>query len=118
MRRSCAASSSPRRSWSGQLTSPEEFGRIVLKSKQDGSVRVADVARVEIGRDDYSFYSRLNGRPAATVGIQPARGNALETSNAIRARLAELSRTLPPGVAVEIPFDGAHFVRSRSTKSC
>jgi HAE1 family hydrophobic/amphiphilic exporter-1 len=66
----------------GQLTSPEEFGRIVLKSKQDGSVvRVADVARVEIGRDDYSFYSRLNGRPAATVGIQLGpRGNALETS--------------------------------------
>ena len=97
----------------GQLTSPEEFGRIVLKSKQDGSVvRVADVARVEIGRDDYSFYSRLNGRPAATVGIQLGpRGNALETSNAIRARLAELSKTLPPGVAVEIPFDGAHFVK-------
>ncbi|MBA5828225.1 efflux RND transporter permease subunit, partial [Escherichia coli] len=58
-----------------------------------------------------SFYSRLNGRPAATVGIQLGpRGNALETSNAIRARLAELSRTLPPGVAIEIPFDGAHFV--------
>lgn len=96
----------------GQLTSPEEFGQIVLKSKQDGSVvRVADVARVEIGRDDYSFYSRLNGRPAATVGIQLGpRGNALETSNAIRARLAELSRVLPPGVAMEIPFDGAHFV--------
>ncbi|WP_244110063.1 multidrug efflux RND transporter permease subunit [Burkholderia arboris] len=96
----------------GQLASPDEFGRIVLKSKTDGSaVRVADVARVEIGRDDYSFYSRLNGRPAATVGIQLGpRGNALETSNAIRARLAELSRTLPPGVAIEIPFDGAHFV--------
>ncbi|KVH53480.1 acriflavine resistance protein B [Burkholderia sp. MSMB1072] len=97
----------------GQLTSPEEFGRIVLKSKLGGSVvRVADVARVEIGRDDYSFYSRLNGRPAATVGIQLGpRGNALETSDAIRARLAELSKTLPPGVAVEIPFDGAHFVK-------
>ncbi|MDR0243046.1 MAG: multidrug efflux RND transporter permease subunit [Burkholderia sp.] len=96
----------------GQLASPDEFGRIVLKSKTDGSaVRVADVARVEIGRDDYSFYSRLNGRPAATVGIQLGpRGNALETSNAIRARLAELSRTLPSGVAIEIPFDGAHFV--------
>lgn len=96
----------------GQLASPDEFGRIVLKSKTDGSaVRVVDVARVEIGRDDYSFYSRLNGRPAATVGIQLGpRGNALETSNAIRARLAELSRTLPPGVAIEIPFDGAHFV--------
>ncbi|WP_323119118.1 multidrug efflux RND transporter permease subunit [Burkholderia alba] len=97
----------------GQLVSPAEFGRIVLKSKPDGSsVRLSDVARVELGRDDYSFWSRLNGRPAATVGIQLGpRGNALETSNAIRARLAELSKRLPSGVAVEIPFDGAHFVR-------
>ncbi|WP_010112934.1 multidrug efflux RND transporter permease subunit [Burkholderia oklahomensis] len=97
----------------GQLASPAEFGQIVLKSKPDGSVvRLADVARVELGRDDYSFSSRLNGQAAATVGIQLGpRGNALETSNAIRARLAELSKRLPPGVAVDIPFDGAHFVR-------
>ncbi|AGK50796.1 RND transporter, hydrophobe/amphiphile efflux-1 family protein [Burkholderia thailandensis MSMB121] len=97
----------------GQLESPAEFGQIVLKSKPDGSVvRLADVARVELGRDDYSFSSRLNGKTAATVGIQLGpRGNALETSNAIRARLAELSKRLPPGVAVDIPFDGAHFVR-------
>ncbi|WP_009917048.1 efflux RND transporter permease subunit, partial [Burkholderia humptydooensis] len=97
----------------GQLASPAEFGQIVLKSKPDGSVvRLADVARVELGRDDYSFSSRLNGKTAATVGIQLGpRGNALETSNAIRARLAELSKRLPPGIAVDIPFDGAHFVR-------
>jgi hydrophobe/amphiphile efflux-1 (HAE1) family protein len=97
----------------GQLTTPEEFGQIVLKAKTDGSlVRLSDIARVEIGRDDYSFYSRLNGRPAATVGIQLGpRGNALETSNAIRARLAELSKHLPSGVAIEIPFDTAYFVR-------
>jgi HAE1 family hydrophobic/amphiphilic exporter-1 len=97
----------------GQLVSPEEFGQIVLKAKPDGSaVRLRDVARVELGRDDYSFWSRLNGRSAATVGIQLGpRGNALETSNAIRARLAELSKSLPPGVAIEIPFDSAHFVQ-------
>ena len=96
----------------GQLVSPEEFGQIVLKAKPDGSaVRLRDVARVELGRDDYSFWSRLNGRASATVGIQLGpRGNALETSNAIRARLAELSRSLPPGVEIEIPFDSAHFV--------
>ena len=97
----------------GQLVSPEEFSQIVLKAKADGSaVRLRDVARVELGRDDYSFWSRLNGRSSATVGIQLGpRGNALETSNAIRARLAELSRSLPPGVQVEIPFDSAHFVQ-------
>ena len=97
----------------GQLISPEEFGLIVLKAKPDGSaVRLRDVARVELGRDDYSFWSRLNGRSSATVGIQLGpRGNALETSNAIRARLAELSKSMPPGVQVEIPFDSAHFVQ-------
>jgi hydrophobe/amphiphile efflux-1 (HAE1) family protein len=97
----------------GQLDTPEQFGQIVLKAKTDGSiVRLRDIARVELGRSDYSFFSRLNGRPAATVGIELGpRGNALETSDAIRARLAELSKHLPPGVAVEIPFDSAHFVR-------
>lgn len=97
----------------GQLETPEQFGEIVLKAKTDGSiVRLHDVARVEIGRSDYSFFSRLNGRPAATVGIQLGpRGNALETSDAIRAKLAELSKRMPPGIAVEIPFDSAHFVR-------
>ncbi|MGF6771015.1 HAE1 family hydrophobic/amphiphilic exporter-1 [Paraburkholderia sp. GAS199] len=97
----------------GQLISPDEFGQIVLKARPDGSaVRLRDVARVELGRDNYSYYSRLNGKSAATVGIQLGpRGNALETSNAIRARLAELSKGLPPGVAVEIPFDNAHFVK-------
>jgi HAE1 family hydrophobic/amphiphilic exporter-1 len=97
----------------GQLVSPEEFGQIVLKARPDGSaVRLRDVARVELGRDDYSFWSRLNGRSSATVGIQLGpRGNALETSNAIRARLAELSKSLPPGVQIQIPFDSAHFVQ-------
>ncbi|WP_028220797.1 multidrug efflux RND transporter permease subunit [Paraburkholderia oxyphila] len=97
----------------GQLDTPEQFGQIVLKAKTDGSlVRLSDIARVELGRADYSFYSRLNGRPAATVGIQLGpRGNALETSNAIRTRLAALSKHLPPGMAIEIPFDTAYFVR-------
>ncbi|KHJ61530.1 efflux RND transporter permease subunit, partial [Burkholderia glumae] len=68
----------------GQLSTPAEFGRIVLKAQPDGSaVRLADVARIEIGRDDYSYWSRLNGKPAAAIGIQLGpRGNALDTSNA------------------------------------
>ncbi len=97
----------------GQLRTADDFGAIVLKALPDGSsVRLRDVARVELGSDSYAFWSRLNGKPAATVGIQLApHGNALETSNAIRARIAELQKTLPPGIAVAIPFDGAHFVR-------
>ncbi|WP_118184269.1 multidrug efflux RND transporter permease subunit [Paraburkholderia phosphatilytica] len=96
----------------GQLMTPREFGQIVLKAKPDGSaVRLADVARIEVGRDNYEFYSRLNGRAAATVGIQLGpRGNALATSEAIHARLDELRKRLPPGISVEVPFDSAHFV--------
>ena len=96
----------------GQLISPAEFGEIVLKARPDGSaVRLKDVARVELGRDSYASFSRLNGKPAATVGIRLSpQGNAMETSAAIRAKLAELSRSLPPGVAVEIPFDSSKFV--------
>ncbi|HEV3105566.1 MAG TPA: multidrug efflux RND transporter permease subunit [Trinickia sp.] len=97
----------------GELHTAAEFADIVLKAQADGSVvRLGDVARVEIGRDDYTFWSRLNGKTAATVGIQLGPlGNALETSNAIHARIAQLSKTLPPGIAVEIPYDGAHFVK-------
>jgi hydrophobe/amphiphile efflux-1 (HAE1) family protein len=96
----------------GQLISPEEFGEIVLKARPDGSaVRLKDVARVEVGRDSYASFSRLNGKPAATVGIKLSpQGNAIETSDAIRAKLADLSRSLPPGVAVVIPFDTSRFV--------
>ncbi|MBI0330972.1 multidrug efflux RND transporter permease subunit [Burkholderia plantarii] len=97
----------------GQLATPAEFGRIVLKAQPDGSaVRLADVARIEIGRDDYSYWSRLNGKPAAAIGIQLGpRGNALDTSNAIRARIAALQKRLPPGAEIRVPFDSAHFVR-------
>lgn len=96
----------------GQLISPAEFGDIVLKARPDGSaVRLKDVARVELGRDSYAFYSRLNGKPSATVGIKLSpQGNAIETSEAIRTRLAELSKSLPPGMAIEIPFDTSRFV--------
>ncbi|MFT4432389.1 multidrug efflux RND transporter permease subunit [Caballeronia sp. 15715] len=97
----------------GQLISPGEFGEIVLKARTDGSaVRLKDVARVEVGRDSYASFSRLNGKSAATIGIRLSpQGNAMETSAAIRAKLAELSRSLPPGTAVEIPSDNAKFVR-------
>ncbi len=96
----------------GQLISPAEFGEIVPKARTDGSpVRLKDVARVELGRDSYASFSRLNGKPAATIDIRLSpQGNAMETSGAIRAKFAEYSRNLSPGMAVEIPFDSAKFV--------
>lgn len=96
----------------GQLSTPDEFGSIVLKALPNGaSIHLRDVARVELGKDSYSFYSRLNGKQAATVGVQLAPdGNALETSKAIHAKLDEISKSLPPGVALQVPFDASTFV--------
>lgn len=96
----------------GQLGTPEEFGAIVLRANPDGSsVRLRDVARVEIGGEDYNFTSRLNGKPSASVGVQlSASGNALATSQAVKAKMAELERFFPEGVKQSIPYDTTPFV--------
>ncbi|WP_326938691.1 efflux RND transporter permease subunit [Archangium violaceum] len=96
----------------GQLTSPEEFGAILLRANADGSsVRLRDVARVELGGQNYSISSRLNGQPSAAIGIQLSpTGNALATSTAIREKMEELSRFFPEGIEYDIPYDTAPFV--------
>ncbi|MFK3780610.1 multidrug efflux RND transporter permease subunit [Agrobacterium sp. NPDC089420] len=97
----------------GQLTSPEEFGAIVLRANPDGSsVRLRDVARVEVGGESYAFSSRLNGKPSAAIGVQLSpTGNALQTSDGVRATMEELSRYFPPGLEYEIPYDTSPFVK-------
>lgn len=97
----------------GQLTSPEEFGSIVLRANPDGSsVRLRDVARVEVGGESYTFSSRLNGKPSAAIGVQLSpTGNALQTSEGVRATMEELSRYFPPGLEYEIPYDTSPFVK-------
>ena len=96
----------------GQLSSLEEFQNIVLRANPDGStVRLGDVARIEIGSQSYNFASRLNGQPSAAVGIQlTSTGNALATSNAVRDKMAELEAFFPQGIAYAIPYDTAPFV--------
>ncbi|AUA33330.1 multidrug efflux RND transporter permease subunit [Pseudomonas sp. SGAir0191] len=96
----------------GMLESPEEFGRIILKAKADGStVRLADVARLEIGSESYTFASRLNGKPSVAAAIQLAPGaNALQTASAIKQRLAELSADFPADVTYAVPYDTSRFV--------
>ncbi|AUM00601.1 multidrug efflux RND transporter permease subunit [Rhodocyclaceae bacterium] len=96
----------------GTLESPEAFGRIVLRAGQDGSqVLLNQVARLEVGRQDYAFSSRLDGRPsvAAAVVLQPG-ANAIRTADAVRTRLNELSASLPPGVEITVPYDTSRFV--------
>jgi multidrug efflux pump len=91
----------------GQLASPEEFGAIVLRANPDGStVRLRDVARIEVGGMGYQFTTRLNGQPNAglSVLLSPT-GNALATANAVRAKMEELSKFFPPDIKYEIPYD-------------
>jgi multidrug efflux pump len=96
----------------GQLTSPEEFSGIVLRANPDGSsVRLGDVATVEIGGESYNFSTRLNRQPTAAIGVQLSpTGNALATSRAIHAKMEELKRFFPAGIEYSIPYDTAPFV--------
>ncbi len=97
----------------GQLADPEAFGAIVLRARADGAtVRLRDVARVELGAQTYGSFSRLNGKPSAGIGVQLApTGNALATATAIHARMKELEPSFPQGVAYSIPYDSSKFVR-------
>lgn len=97
----------------GQLTSPEEFAAIVLRANRNGSkVVLADVARVELGAQTYSFSNRENGKQATMAGVQLAPGaNAVKTAEAIEARMQELSSALPKGMTYSIPFNTAPFVK-------
>jgi len=97
----------------GQLSNIEQFGNIILRANTDGStVRLKDVARMELGAQAYATSARLNGKPSAGIGIQQApSGNALATAKAIRVRMEELSRFFPKGVTYSIPYDSSEFVR-------
>ena len=97
----------------GQLNTVEQFGAIVLRANTDGStVRLRDVARIELGGQNYGTSARLNGQPSTGIGVQLSpTGNALATATLVRARMAELARYFPPGVKWEIPFDSSKFVR-------
>ncbi|KQP40870.1 acriflavine resistance protein B [Methylobacterium sp. Leaf104] len=96
----------------GQLTSAREFGAIVLRANPDGSlVRLRDVAEVELAGQSYTMQTRLDGRPAAGIGIQLSPGgNALAAATGVRARIATLAKTLPANVAITIPYDTTPFV--------
>ncbi|MGF9567349.1 efflux RND transporter permease subunit [Neorhizobium sp. JUb45] len=96
----------------GQLTDPEQFGAIVLRANPDGSsVRLRDVARIEVGAESYNFSSRLNGKPSAAIGVQLSpTGNALATSEGVKQIMEELKEYFPSGVEYEIPYDTSPFV--------
>ncbi len=96
-----------------RFTSPEQFQSIILRANPDGStIRLRDVARVELGAENYLFDMELNGRPAAGMAIQLTTGaNALATAEGVKARMAELARGFPQDVTWAVPFDTTPFIR-------
>lgn len=96
----------------GQLSTPQEFGSVVLRANADGSkVVLADVARIELGAQSYGFSNRENGSIATSAAVQLAPGaNAVRTAKGVQDRLAELSRTMPKGMSYSVPFNTAPFV--------
>ena len=97
----------------GQLSSVAQFGQILLRANADGSsVRLKDVARIEVAGQAYVSSSRLNGMPATGLGIQLSpTGNALATATGVRERMAQLKTYMPEGVGYDVPYDSSRFVR-------
>ncbi len=96
-----------------RLQTPEQFAQIVVKTLSDGSVvRLSDVARVEMGQEDYTSLSHLNGHPASGMAVRLTSGaDALKTAAAVKARIAELARNLPSGYAIAFPMDASDFIK-------
>ena len=96
-----------------RLTSPEEFGKILLKVNSDGSqVRLSDVAHIERGAESYAVTARYNGKPAAGLGIKLATGaNALNTAKGVKDALNKMEPFFPQGMKVVYPYDTTPFVK-------
>ncbi|HEX5581882.1 MAG TPA: efflux RND transporter permease subunit [Gemmatimonadaceae bacterium] len=96
----------------GRFTEPEQFEAIILRANPDGSViRLGDVARVELGPASYNFSMELDGQPAAGMALQLVPGaNALQVSDAVKARMAELQASFPEDIAWTVPFDSTPFI--------
>jgi len=96
-----------------RLNTPEQFRRIVLKTQPDGArVTLQDVARVELGAENYSIVSRFNGYPAAGLAVQLAPGaDALKTAELVKAELVRQAPTFPEGYKYAFPLDSTTFIR-------
>jgi multidrug efflux pump len=96
-----------------RLQTPEQFQQIILKDTENGAhVYLRDVARVEIGSESYTGASKYNNMEAAALAVQLAPGgNAIETGEAVRQKMEELSKAFPPGLKYTIPFDSTPFVQ-------
>lgn len=98
----------------GRLLDTNEFGNIILKSNHDGAaLRLKDVARIELGSQDYSVRSKLNGTATVAFAVYLQSGaNALDTAEAVRETLENLSKDFPEGITYDIPYDTTLFVKT------
>ncbi|WP_329740479.1 efflux RND transporter permease subunit [Dyella sp. A6] len=97
----------------GRFTTPQQFANIILRTNTDGTtVTLGDVARIGFGPQNYGFNTVYNGKPIGAFGIQLLPGaNALNVATAVRAKLAQLSNSFPPGVSWFVPYDSTSFVK-------
>ena len=97
----------------GRLADPSQFANIIVKSANGAVTRVRDIGRVELGAQTYSQSFARDGKPSAGIAIsQTPDANALGVANAVRARMAELSKSFPQGLTYDIPFDTTKFVKA------
>ncbi|THD37205.1 MAG: efflux RND transporter permease subunit [Sphingomonas sp.] len=96
-----------------RLSTPEQFANIVLKSQPDGStVRIADVARIELGAESYASISRVNGHPGAGIAVSLAPGaDALSTAELVKKQIETSAKDFPPGYEYDFPNDSTTFIK-------
>lgn len=97
----------------GRLVEPEEFEKIIVRENPDGStLRLRDVGRIELGALGYDFSGKVNGKPAINIGINLQTGaNALNSAEAVRGTMQEVSQRFPSGIAYSIPYDTTRFIQ-------
>lgn len=97
----------------GRLSNKEQFGDIVIKNDGITMLRLKDIATIELGSETYSASSRLNGKPTAALAVYQSPGsNALDVSEAVRAKMEQLAEDFPPGVNYQVTLDTTNVVRS------
>lgn len=96
----------------GRLQTPEEFGEVIVRAQPNGAtVKVKDVARVELGAENYNIFARIDGQPTAAIAVRVSPdGNALEVAKAVKARMAELDKYFPEGISWQVPYDTSRFI--------
>ena len=101
-------------STAGRLSEPEEFEKIIVRTGEDGqTIRVRDIARVELGSDAYTFSSGLNGQPCATLAVYQIPGsNLIEVADGVSAKLEELTPTFPDDVEYQVTYDSTDIVNA------